>query len=254
MYDKIASFYDLIHADLTEDVDFLLTLADQAVGPILELGCGTGRILLPLVRAGFFVTGVDSSSAMLARATEQLSFELPATQARAKLVEGDMTTLQLEARFGLAIISYNTLMHFEGVAIAALLRNIWEHLQAGGMLFVDVDNPFEISDPNDDDLLVLERTMTDPETGDKIIQAASSWVNRDAQYRHITWLFDVSPSAGGPISRTIVEADYHYLFPHELETALAGAGFRLEALFGDYNREAFGEDSARLIALAKRDY
>ena len=217
----------------------------------MELGCGTGRILLPLARAGYLVTGVDSSSAMLARAREKLAVEEEAVRSRVNFVEGDITSLQLEAKFGLAIIPYNTLMHFERATKTALLRNARQHLRPGGTLFVDVDNPFEISDPNDDDLLVLERTMADPATGDMIVQAASSWVETEAQYRHITWLFDVSPSSGGPLRRTIVEADYHYLFPHELETALAGAGLRLEALFGDYKREPFGEESARLVVLAR---
>jgi SAM-dependent methyltransferase len=252
MYDKIAPFYDLIHEDLTEDIDFLVDLAAQVGGPVLELGCGTGRLLVPLARRGYDVTGVDSSTAMLAKAMEKLAVEDALTRSRVKLVDGDMVAVQLSSEFRLAIISYNTLMHFDRAQKLVLLQTTRQHLKAGGMLCIDVDNPFEISDPDDDDLLVLERTMSNPDTGDLIVQAASSWVESDAQYRHITWLFDVSPSSGGPISRTIVEADYHYLFPHELETAMADSGFRLEALFGGYNRELFGEDSDRLIALARR--
>lgn len=251
MYDKIASFYDLIHADLTEDVDFLLALADKIGGPILELGCGTGRILLPLARAGHVVTGLDRSTAMLARAKQKLIEEDELVRSRINIVQGDMRSIQLEAGFRLAIASYNTLMHLDGTTKIALLKNVRKHLQSGGTLYIDLDNPFEISDSNDDDLLILERTMSDPDTGDTIIQASSSWVDSDAQYRHITWLFDVSPQSGGPISRTIVETDYHYLFPHELEIVLVGAGFRLEALFGGYDKEPFSEESARLIALAR---
>ena len=58
MYDQIAHYYDLTHADLTEDIDFILDLARQSNGPILELGCGSGRLLLPLARAGFMTVGV----------------------------------------------------------------------------------------------------------------------------------------------------------------------------------------------------
>ena len=61
MYDQIAHYYDLTHADLTDDIDFILSLAQAVNGPILELGCGSGRLLLPLARAGFTVTGVDNS-------------------------------------------------------------------------------------------------------------------------------------------------------------------------------------------------
>ena len=250
MYDKIASLYDLVHVDLTEDVNFLIALAEQLGGPILELGCGTGRVLLPLARAGHHITGVDRSSAMLDRAKQKLLGESESVRSRVNLVIGDMNSIQLNSEFELAIVSYNTFMHFEKATKTALLNTIREHLLPDGTLFIDVDNPFEISDASDD-VFVLERTMMDPETGNTIIQSASSWVDTDAQYRHITWLFDVSPQSGGPVHRTIAEADYHYLFPHELETALVGSGFRLKALLGGYDGEPFGEETPRLIALAK---
>ncbi len=66
MYDQIARFYDLTHAELTADLPFVLQLASEAGGPILELGCGSGRLLLPLARAGHSVIGLDLSGAMLA--------------------------------------------------------------------------------------------------------------------------------------------------------------------------------------------
>ena len=251
MYERVAPFYDLIHADLVEDVSFLLALAERVGGPMLELGCGTGRILLPLARAGHSITGVDNSNAMLERAKLKLRSEPESVRSRMNLVSGDASSVEVDGEFRLVILSYNSLMHFERPALAALLKNARNHLRGDGFFYVDVDNPFEVSDPNDDDLLVLERIMTDPESGDKIIQSASSWVDSDAQRRHISWLFDVSAPAGGPLNRTIVETDYYYLFPHQLESMLAGAGFRLEALYGDYQRRDFGENSPRLIALAK---
>ena len=65
-YDKLAPYYDRFHEALTADVEFVLSLAQQQDGPVLEMGCGTGRLLLPLARAGFEVTGIDTSAAMLA--------------------------------------------------------------------------------------------------------------------------------------------------------------------------------------------
>ena len=66
MYDTIAHYYDVIHADLTEDIKLLLRVADPVRGRVLELGCGTGRIMIPLARAGYDITGVDNSVEMLA--------------------------------------------------------------------------------------------------------------------------------------------------------------------------------------------
>jgi SAM-dependent methyltransferase len=73
MYEQTAKYYDLVHAELKDDIPLVLTLAGQGKGPILELGCGTGRLLLPLARAGYEVIGLDNSPAMLAKAKARLS-------------------------------------------------------------------------------------------------------------------------------------------------------------------------------------
>ncbi|MEZ4518635.1 MAG: class I SAM-dependent methyltransferase [Chloroflexota bacterium] len=72
MYDRLSRYYDLSHAALVDDIPFRLDLAQKADGPVLELGCGSGRLLLPLARAGYEITGVDNSPAMLAMAERQL--------------------------------------------------------------------------------------------------------------------------------------------------------------------------------------
>ena len=76
-YDRIARYYDLTHDRLTADVPFLLAQAAEAGGPVLEIGCGSGRLLVPLARAGQTITGVDRSAEMLARAEPRLA-ALPA--------------------------------------------------------------------------------------------------------------------------------------------------------------------------------
>ena len=93
MYDLIAPYYDLTHAQLTADLGFVLSLASQAGGKVLELGCGTGRLLLPLARAGFTITGLDSSEAMLALAQQKLAQESEVIRGRVTLVSGDMADL-----------------------------------------------------------------------------------------------------------------------------------------------------------------
>ena len=64
-YDIYARFYDLDHGDLDADLFMIQQLAARSGSPILELACGTGRVLLPLARQGYQVTGVDLSAAML---------------------------------------------------------------------------------------------------------------------------------------------------------------------------------------------
>jgi SAM-dependent methyltransferase len=250
VYEKIARYYDLIHAELTADIGFVLTLAARAAGPLLELGCGTGRLLLPLARAGYTVTGIDSSPAMLALARERLAGEAVAVQQRVTLFEADMTAFELPGRFALAIISYNTFMHLSPAQKTAALQHIHRHLLPGGRLFMDLINPLAAAQTPEDRLLTLERVLTEPGTTNLLLQMASSRVDLDQQVLHITWLYDTSPPAGGSVQRLVVQARYYYLYPHELELLLEESGYHLEALYGSYNQVPFSEESDRLLALA----
>jgi SAM-dependent methyltransferase len=250
VYEKIARYYDLIHAELTADIGFVLTLAARASGPLLELGCGTGRLLLPLARAGYTLTGIDNSPAMLSLARERLAAEAEEVRQRVTLVPADMTALELADRFALVIISYNTFMHLAPPQKTTALQCIRRHLRPGGRLFIDLINPLAAAQTPEDRLLTLERVLAEPGTGNVLVQMASSRVDLEQQVLHITWLYDTSPPAGGPVQRSVVQARYYYLYPHELELMLEETGYRLEALFGSYSQTPFSEESDRLLALA----
>jgi SAM-dependent methyltransferase len=252
MYEQIAQYYDAVHEGLTADVGFVLTQAGRAGGLVLELGCGTGRLLLPLARAGHQVIGVDNSAAMLARARARLAAEPEAVRERVTLVEADMTSFAVDGRFALAIIPYNTFLHLSRAQKSAALKRIHAHLVPGGRLLIDLINPLAAAQTPDDHLLTLERVFTDKETGNTVVQMASSWPDLDAQILHITWLFDASPPTGGPIQRTVVQSQYHYLYPHELELLLTDTGFYLQAIYGAYNQTPYDEESERLLILASR--
>lgn len=252
MYEQIAAYYDLIHAELTEDVPLVLTLARQGKGTVLELGCGTGRLLLPLARAGHSVIGLDKSPAMLAKARERLSAEPQEVQDRVRLVEGDMADFDLGEHVGLTIILFNTLLHLEREAMARTLKVVGRHMDDNGRLFIDVVNPLLAAQTPDDRMLTLERVMVEPETGRKVVQMASSWVDLQMQVLHITWLFDAGPAEGGPVERMVFEAEYYYLYPHEVELMLKKAGFRMARTFGGYDGRPYDEDSDRLLVLASK--
>jgi SAM-dependent methyltransferase len=252
MYEAIAPFYDLIHADLTADITFLLSLAAETGGPILELGCGTGRLLMPLARAGHLVTGLDSSPAMLERARQRLGEEAEAVQERVTLVEGDMTSFNLDGRFSLAVIPYNTLMHLSPVQATAAFRQVAAHLEKDGHLFLDLANPLVVAQTPNDRLLTLEQCAAEPGTGRMLVLSASTRVNPGDQTLDIIWFYDVSPAGGGPVHRTVVPIHYHYFFPHELELMLSGAGLALQGMYGDYEKRPFGEESERLLVVAGR--
>lgn len=135
--------YDLFTGGglLTGDVEFYLDSARRFGGPILELGTGTGRVLIPLADAGHEVVGVDLSRPMLDRAAAKLR-ERPEPTSRVRLVEGDMTSFDLDQQFALALVPARSFQHVvtpEGQRLA--LNCIRRHLLPGGHLILDLFDP-----------------------------------------------------------------------------------------------------------------
>jgi SAM-dependent methyltransferase len=251
-YDALAPYYDALHATLTADVDFVLELASEQEGPVLELGCGTGRLLLPLAQAGVAVTGIDASAAMLARARQRVeAAALPAD--RVRLVEADMTRFELPTRdYALVLISYNTFFHLDPTAAVAACRRARAHTRCGARLFVDITNPFLMGEEADaDGTVTLERTLSGADQENVVLVFSSSRLDAAAQQLTVTWIFETSARAGGPVQRTVVEEQYHFYYPHQMELILEESGFRLRTLLGDYDGAPFSEDSARLLVLAE---
>lgn len=254
MYTSLARFYDLIHSSLTADRDFILKLADRLGGPVLELGCGTGRLLIPLARAGHAVTGVDNSPPMLIQARRRLDQELPDVRRRVDLVEADIKSLHLNNKehcFTLVLLPYNTLLHFQEDQIAPLLSHISRYLQDKGYIFMDVANPFMIDQMTDDPQPSLENIFIDRQRNETVRQLSQSRLSVTDQCLHTTWIFEVKGgSAPGP-ELTTVEFDYWYHYPHQLQLRLQQAGFHLEKMLGNYDGADFNEESDRLILLAR---
>jgi len=255
MYDQLARYYDLIHSSLTKDVSFVMRLAHTFGGPVLELGCGTGRVALPLVRAGFNITGIDNSLPMLNRARSLLALEPEEVQARVELIEADMTAFELPGHteaFRLAVVSHNTWMHLPKRAMSSALQRIGRYLGPGSRLFLDLMNPFVIAMASDSDSLTRERQFIDPKTGDHVFQYSLHKHDAANQVLHVTWVVETQLADGAPGERISAEMDYHYLFPHQAELMLNRAGYRLLRLSGNYEDEAFTETSERLLVLAGR--
>ena len=141
LFDRFARFYDSDYRNYDDDLATISQLAEEANGPILELGCGTGRVLAPLAALGFAVTGVDISPALLEIARAKV--RSTESTAHTTLLHADLRTFALKSqKMALAVCTSNTLMHLTTPADQlAVLQNAYRHLDTGGMLLVDCFNP-----------------------------------------------------------------------------------------------------------------
>ncbi len=254
MYDVLSQYYDLIHDQLIEDIDFVLALAKECGGPILELGCGTGRLLLPLVRAGFIVTGVDYEQAMLDLARQHLVEEMDEVQKRSTLVQADLRSLMLpseENHYALALFSYNTMLHFQPHELGQTLRRIRRYLLPDGRLFLDVANPYVIESIQYEESPLLENSFASPATGEMINQLSQSRLDSSNQCLTTTWFFEAKQQSTKSVDRVSVQVEYWYQFPHQIELLLQQSGFRLAQMIGDYDRSGFHEESERMLIIAR---
>jgi SAM-dependent methyltransferase len=250
-YDAFARFYDLFHAQRDEDIAMYLDFAQAADGTILELGCGTGRLLLPLARAGHRVTGLDSSAEMLARAQERL--RAASLTERVSLVQGDLRHFDLGERFALAILSANTFMHCHDThEQLACLGCIHRHLDSGGRLVVDLTHPDVQTLAEADGHLLSDDPVRDSHTGYIIQRFIRQRLDLANQMQHVTFIIDeITPD--GRVRRTLFPFRLRFVFRFEMELLLRLAGFGLEALYGSYQLEPFESHSERMIFVARRD-
>jgi SAM-dependent methyltransferase len=147
-YRIAAKYYDGAYAEMKDLVDmaFYVDLAKECGGPVLEIGCGTGRVLLPVARSGIEIHGLDNSRPMLRILRENLGRETPAVSARVTLHAGDMREFRLGRTFPLVTIPFRPMQHMRTVGdqLKALTAAA-AHVAEGGMLAFDVFYPkFEV--------------------------------------------------------------------------------------------------------------
>lgn len=249
-YATIARYYDAEHTDKTDDLAMYGALAEEYGGPILDVGCGTGRVVFHLAQEGHVIHGIDSEYDMLERAKMKLDVF---SHVRDKLMfyHGDVLTYQMDKRFKMALLSYNALMHFHTQdEQLALLRRLREWMTPDGLLVIDLPNAGEVFASQDTNALTLERTFIEPETGHLVMQQATSYLDRTQQLMQVTWIYD-EIDEDGVVHRTVAPVVFRYFFYSEISLLLKQTGFRVEAAYGDTERGEFEDGCERMIVLAR---
>ena len=239
----------LVHAHYTldsEDLPFWLSLAQAKGGPILELGCGTGRVLLQLAQAGFAAIGLDHDRAMLIF----LQGKFPAgMEGCLHLVQADLAAFHFGCRFPLIYLPCNTLSTLHRAARKALFARVAEHLAPGGVFAASIPNPEWLADLPALGEEELEETLVHPESGNPV-QISSSW-ERWAGTFQLCWHYDhLLPD--GQVERITLETTHDLARLEDYQAALEGAGLVVEATYGDFDRSEYSAESPNLILVTRK--
>lgn len=249
-YDRFARFYDAEYADFLDDLPLLRDYAARADGPLLELGCGSGRVLVPLAQAGFQLTGVDTSTEMLARARRRIA--AAAVGGRASLVDHDIATVSLDRTFGLAFIQVNSFMHLNTSQRQRQALQCWHrHLRPGAALLIDLFNPDLLTLIEADGRLLLDQQWHDDDTGATVVKQLTRRIDLSTQLQETIFVYDeVFPD--GQSRRTIIPFTMRFLWRAEAELLLELCGYRLERVYGGYDMHEYDAESPRMILVARR--
>ena len=246
-----AEVYDYQTQGRGNDVPFWLSLAGEAAGEALEIACGTGRVLLPLARAGVRVTGLDASEAMLSVAHRKLQREPIEVTRRVTFVEGDMTRFDLGRRFGLIIIPFSAFQVLLTRADQrACLERCVAHLDPTGRLAIDVFNPGLARLTGSLPVQEGPEEFAGP-GGETVRWSGETEYDLTTQTLRSRWRYErTAPGGETTVSDHLLQL--HYFFRFEMEWMLEACGFEVEALYGDFERSPFTAESPEMIFVARK--
>ena len=242
----LARLYHAHHARHKEDLTFWLELARLQGDPILELGCGSGRVLLPLAQAGHSVLGLESDANMLAVLRENLP---PGLIERVEMIQADMAAFELGRQFALILLPCNTYSTLTAQARRATLGCVQRHLAPRGLFAVSLPNPSLLRQLPACSQPEVEEHFPHPLDGEPV-QVLSSWA-RSAAHFVVRWDYDhLLPD--GSVERISMQARHELASADAYLAELGAAELHPLALYGDFDRSPYSPEAPYLIITARR--
>ena len=252
----VAEYYDFLPlVKGRQDLDFYLDYADAAGDPILELGCGTGRILLPMAEAGHRVCGLDFSTQMLARCRQKLEAELPEVCKRVRLVQGNMVAFDLHESFRLVTIPFRPFQHLLKVEDQiSCLHAAHKHLAPGGKIILDLfqTDARRMHDPVHLNESEAHAEVTLPSGRNVRLAERTVAFHRAEQMNDVELIYYVTHPDGRK-ERLVHAFTIRYFFRYEVEHLLHRCGFRVREVFGRYDRSPLLDDSPDMLFVAEKE-
>lgn len=253
-YEMIAALYaaEFPPVEMDDpDAAFLLAFTARTGGPVLDLGCGAGRFLVPLAEAGYAVTGVDTSAAML-REAESAVADAGLT-GNVALRQDDFRTLATlgDERFALAFCAQNTFLHMPDTeAQQAALRAVAAHIRPGGLLVLDLIHPNPELLGAYYGAITHEATFASVE-GRRVDRFVSAFYHAATQTVTATWFYDIT-GLDRTLHRIVVPFSMRLVGRYEIALLLEGAGFAVEAVYADADLSPLDDGADRMLIIAVR--
>jgi SAM-dependent methyltransferase len=245
-----AELYDVFFSNFDFDRSFYLELARSAGGPVLEVACGTGRILIPCLQAGVDIDGLDVSQPML----EQLRRKASALGINPRVYSGDMRGFTLPRRYALVFISFNGFVHCLTTRDQLVtLQACRDHLRPGGLLAFNIFYPGIEYLTGPQGIPVLEGEVAHPVSGLPVRMYDTRTLNHIEQIQHSRVEVQELDAQGSVTASHRSETDMRWTFLPEMELLLRVAGFKSWKIYGGFDRRPLAAANDEMVVFAWRD-
>ena len=238
--------YHAHHISSSEDIQFWIDLATSKGEPILELGCGTGRVLVELALQGYQTYGLEYQHGMLS----SLKSHLPGGLVCAPhIIQADMAAFRFAVHFPLILLPCNTYSTLFAAQRRSTLMNVARHLEMGGWFAASIPNPQLLAGLPHTGESEVESFFPHPMDGEPV-QVSSSW-KCTAETFNLHWHYDhLYPD--GRVERLTVEST-HLIQPiQEINNEIEQAGLRIIGSYGSFDRAPYTSRSENYIFIAER--
>ena len=230
----------------SEDIPFWQELARQSTGPILELGCGTGRVLLHMAQSGRRVYGIDNERGVLALLRSRIT---PDQKKFARILQADTAAFHFDLHFGLIIVPCNTYSSFSNKTRRRTLSSVRFHLHKDGVFALSLPNPTTLKHLPARNEPEVEEIFPHPLDGEPV-QVSSSLEHSD-RFITVQWHYDHLLPDGG-IERSSTQIKHNLISTRDYLAEIQSAGFIINNTYGNYDRSPHRQDSPNLIILASK--
>ncbi len=251
----VADFYDHLPSHKTRrDIDFYKGVARECDGPILEVACGTGRLLMPIARAGKQITGIDLSEPMLACCREHLDDEAENIRERIDLHKMDMRDFDLGRKYQMVIVAFRSFLHLlTPQEQLSCLQAINRHLEPGGQLLMDFFNPSLelLVNGTGPENSIDETAFGIPDGRKAYRKILVHEVDRVNQTIACSQIYNII-MPDGETRKQEHKFKLHYIFRYEAEHLLERCGFSVNKIYGDFEGHTFSEKSNKELIISAR--